>query len=70
MDVLLTHAYFLYEDPHELAVMKPLRASSRWVIPNSCLRLANAAPARAVPGAGASSSIGPVYPPTEELPHN
>src|ERR1700687_2144596 len=23
MDVLLTHAYFLYEDPHELAVMKP-----------------------------------------------
>ena len=23
MDVLLTHGYFLYEDPHELAVMKP-----------------------------------------------
>src|SRR6266536_306951 len=23
MDVLLTHAYFMYEDPHELAVMKP-----------------------------------------------
>src|SRR3981081_2154866 len=23
MDVLLTHAYFLYEDPHELAVMRP-----------------------------------------------
>ncbi len=23
MDILLTHAYFLYEDPHELAVMKP-----------------------------------------------
>jgi anaerobic magnesium-protoporphyrin IX monomethyl ester cyclase len=23
MDVLLTHAYFLYDDPHELAVMKP-----------------------------------------------
>src|SRR5437870_6507382 len=23
MDVLLTHAYFLYEDPRELAVMKP-----------------------------------------------
>jgi anaerobic magnesium-protoporphyrin IX monomethyl ester cyclase len=23
MDVLLTHAYYLYEDPHELAVMKP-----------------------------------------------
>src|ERR1700694_1252605 len=23
MEVLLTHAYFLYEDPHELAVMKP-----------------------------------------------
>lgn len=23
MDVLLTHAYLLYEDPHELAVMKP-----------------------------------------------
>ena len=22
-DVLLTHGYFLYEDPHELAVMKP-----------------------------------------------
>ncbi|MBV7327655.1 B12-binding domain-containing radical SAM protein [Chloroflexi bacterium TSY] len=23
MDILLTHGYFLYEDPHELAVMKP-----------------------------------------------
>ena len=23
MDLLLTHGYFLYEDPHELAVMKP-----------------------------------------------
>src|SRR5262249_51237830 len=23
MDVLLTHGYFLYDDPHELAVMKP-----------------------------------------------
>jgi radical SAM superfamily enzyme YgiQ (UPF0313 family) len=23
MDVLLTHGYYLYEDPHELAVMKP-----------------------------------------------
>jgi anaerobic magnesium-protoporphyrin IX monomethyl ester cyclase len=23
VDILLTHAYFLYEDPHELAVMKP-----------------------------------------------
>lgn len=23
MDILLTHAYYLYEDPHELAVMKP-----------------------------------------------
>src|SRR5215216_3314299 len=23
MDVLLTHGYFLYEDPHEMAVMKP-----------------------------------------------
>src|SRR3972149_2309599 len=23
MDVLLTHGYFLYEDPHELKVMKP-----------------------------------------------
>jgi len=23
MDILLTHAYFMYEDPHELAVMKP-----------------------------------------------
>ncbi len=23
MDILLSHAYFLYEDPHELAVMKP-----------------------------------------------
>jgi len=22
-DILLTHGYFLYEDPHELAVMKP-----------------------------------------------
>src|SRR5437660_9258709 len=23
MEILLTHGYFLYEDPHELAVMKP-----------------------------------------------
>ena len=23
MDILLTHGYFLYDDPHELAVMKP-----------------------------------------------
>ncbi|HEX8221485.1 MAG TPA: cobalamin B12-binding domain-containing protein, partial [Chloroflexia bacterium] len=23
MDILLTHGYFLYEDPHELKVMKP-----------------------------------------------
>src|SRR5262245_20774557 len=23
MDLLLTHGYFLYDDPHELAVMKP-----------------------------------------------
>ncbi len=23
MDILLGHGYFLYEDPHELAVMKP-----------------------------------------------
>ncbi|MGH2544881.1 MAG: cobalamin-dependent protein, partial [Ardenticatenaceae bacterium] len=23
MDLLLTHGYFLYEDPHELAVMRP-----------------------------------------------
>src|SRR5919206_3004575 len=23
MDILLTHGYYLYEDPHELAVMKP-----------------------------------------------
>ncbi len=23
MDILLTHGYFLHEDPHELKVMKP-----------------------------------------------
>jgi radical SAM superfamily enzyme YgiQ (UPF0313 family) len=23
VDILLSHGYFLYEDPHELAVMKP-----------------------------------------------
>ena len=23
LDILLTHGYFLYDDPHELAVMKP-----------------------------------------------
>ena len=23
MDILLTHGYFLHEDPHELQVMKP-----------------------------------------------